>query len=791
MGFKKFFKDIGRAVEKVVKTPVEIARDAAREAAKGAKSAASAAGNLKVGSGKSLLSGAGKGIGSVNTLLSEAVKDVGTATSKGLGQTISETGRLVDSKDLIKSGGNVTREGAKGFEVASPLITQIAGNALTGGAYGAVTGLGGMAAGGPVNPAALGAALGSLTGYNPQLIQALASGAQGDIKGSALASLGSLGGMAGLNPSLTAALQASLQGDTKGTALAALTGVAGAAGMDPNLTRGLSGAVTGNQSDLAYGLLGASGAIDPKRLAGFEGLTGGKLTGSNLNAAFGGLGPSVGAGNLLSGFGDFDLGLGDLGLGEGLNTGLTTRGLIPEGTGDSVKRGVKDIVNSLRGKIGGSGSNFQAGREPAGEAPKSKSWLGNAWDNVTGAVQDFVGENSSGLGTITGLLGTAGQTYLAEQGLKEQRDIIEQQKRDLEAAGGRLSGISYDPNRYAQQQKYLQDIIAGGGYTAKQKLLQQQGNLAAGRSLSSGLRAGLEQQARLNRGGAASSSGASLAQSMMGAQSAADIVSRANLEREASAVDELGKAYETTGRLSSKKTAEEADLANVQEQYRLSQLDRIGLTRGSLSKLEQEKYDRRIAAIKAATEAAQAQIAATKTRKQEEDDRKAAEEAAKQAAQDKEAARERIKAETNFYNNLAKSKEETQTSQTSGQTQTTTSPPSANTPPITNTSPAQNPPTSGGSKPPVSNPAPTPTQTSQAISGGSYVIQRGDTLSKIAKNLGYSSWQEAYEGNKDLIGSDANKIIAGKTLRRKDEIAKSAPKTAAQQMNTKYTRQGV
>jgi len=44
-----------------------------------------------------------------------------------------------------------------------------------------------------------------------------------------------------------------------------------------------------------------------------------------------------------------------------------------------------------------------------------------------------------------------------------------------------------------------------------------------------------------------------------------------------------------------------------------------------------------------------------------------------------------------------------------------------------------------------------------------YTVKRGDSLSKIAKQLGLGSWRELYELNKSVIGSNPSLIYSGQT----------------------------
>mgnify|MGYP007071602954 CR=1 FL=1 len=45
-----------------------------------------------------------------------------------------------------------------------------------------------------------------------------------------------------------------------------------------------------------------------------------------------------------------------------------------------------------------------------------------------------------------------------------------------------------------------------------------------------------------------------------------------------------------------------------------------------------------------------------------------------------------------------------------------------------------------------------------------YTVQKGDSLSKIAQKLGVGGWQQLYEANKSVIGSNPSKIYAGQVL---------------------------
>ena len=56
-----------------------------------------------------------------------------------------------------------------------------------------------------------------------------------------------------------------------------------------------------------------------------------------------------------------------------------------------------------------------------------------------------------------------------------------------------------------------------------------------------------------------------------------------------------------------------------------------------------------------------------------------------------------------------------------------------------------------------------------------YKVQRGDTLSGIAKKLGIPNWRTLYEQNKAVIGSNPNLIRPGQKLSYGEILAQSAP----------------
>ncbi|MGI6226005.1 MAG: LysM peptidoglycan-binding domain-containing protein [Peptococcales bacterium] len=60
-----------------------------------------------------------------------------------------------------------------------------------------------------------------------------------------------------------------------------------------------------------------------------------------------------------------------------------------------------------------------------------------------------------------------------------------------------------------------------------------------------------------------------------------------------------------------------------------------------------------------------------------------------------------------------------------------------------------------------------------------YIVQRGDTLSGIAKKLGIPNWRTLYEQNKAVIGSNPNLIRPGQKLSYGEILAQSTPAPAS------------
>lgn len=195
----------------------------------------------------------------------------------------------------------------------------------------------------------------------------------------------------------------------------------------------------------------------------------------------------------------------------------------------------------------------------------------------------FVSGNKTGLGLGADVV-AAGAGYMAgEAGRKEAKELSKQQLSELQRAGAAFEKMQYDPTRYKQEREFLQQRIAGGGITAEEKKMQQEGDIRAARAAAAQRLAGMEQQARMGAG--ATGAGASLAASLAGGQAAMSEQSAANLAREASASQRLEQDIQRQTNLARQKTAEEAQLAQEQGQLGLSRAQQTGAVRGDLGNL--------------------------------------------------------------------------------------------------------------------------------------------------------------------------------------------------------------
>lgn len=787
---------------------------------------------------------AGKGVGNVAAVTKDIVKDTIATTGTGVGNVISQTGRLVNDKNIIQAGSNVSTETSKGANQYSGLLTDIVGNALTGGGYGAVTSLGSLAQNQKFDPSAIASAAGSLAGYNPQLMQGLASAAKGDIRGAALAGLGGLGsaggqsflssfsgGQGGSNPLLsmlsnpnalklgTAALSGdkgglasslaglsgfgdtassligtAASGDMKKTALQALGSYGSQYGLSDNMQRMLTGAVGGNTRDIAMGLLGSADVMDPARLKAIDALSGGKLTMENAQTAFGGLIPSMGTSGAAGSTGGSDWLKSLQNLGSGFSTGdyipealqgLSTSGALPfstsgalpfstsgmlPGFGTNMAAGGKGSENTAAIKdyfsnMFGGGDGFQAGRAPAGTEYMPEQTGQESGGGFLNQVGSFLGNNKNLIGMGADAIAATLGYKAGQAGFEQARKQIQAQLDELKVSDKKLAGMNYDPERYKKEQQFLEDRIAGGGITAQEKQMQQQGDLRAARAGAAARLAGVEQMARMGTG--ATGAGSALASSLAGGQSVMGTQAETNLAREASASQRLDQDIQRRSNLSRQATSEEAALAQNQAALRQSALEQMGKTRKELGDLDLGKKVAEANLYKELAGFAKTGVGLAKSDTEKTQEQYDAE--MRQLELDKK--------RREVYGRPAPQP----TSQPAPQP-TPQPAPQPTSQPVPQPAPTVKPPTPAV-KPPQPN-VPTQTQINNAIKDNTYTIKSGDTLGKVYKDLGYSNWQEAYAANKDLVGDNPDLIKTGNTLRPKKA---ATTQTATQQMNAKYT----
>jgi hypothetical protein len=167
--------------------------------------------------------------------------------------------------------------------------------------------------------------------------------------------------------------------------------------------------------------------------------------------------------------------------------------------------------------------------------------------------------------------------YQAGKGAREQvGGLLGQQLQEMQGVGSKFQGVDYDPQRYAEQQQFLRDRITGGGYTAEEKQMQQQGDIRGAKASAAARLAGIEQMARLS---GATGSGAALASALTGGQAMGNIQAETEAGRQASAQQKMESAIQQQTQLSRQKTAEEADLAKQQADLALQRQQQVGATR--------------------------------------------------------------------------------------------------------------------------------------------------------------------------------------------------------------------
>ena len=571
-------KAVTKAIQSVTK-PIETV-------AKGAiKSTGDIASSALKGDIKGLAGGA---LGAVD-VIKEAGKQA-LSGQLGVGSALlGDIGSAVGSKDIKTVAKNVEREGKKGIEQYGDIAMDVGANVATGGGYGtakaatqslASSGLKGLLSGKGLQEAALGAAS-SYAGVDPNMLKAGLSAVQGDLKGAALSQLGSL------------------------------------SGFDPKqLQTGLS-AITGDKAGLVSSLASQAGAGEDLASAAGQLASGKKVEDIAMRQA---LKKGRGIASDVVGAKAKDLGIDQLInknkfaqdakriARETIERGQNTISSAQERLVTTEKKTLAQIAKEqgidpkellkMNPQLKNVNSSIAEGQEvflkPTMEGPgvmeRALGAVKSGIKKIPGAISSglsgakkFAAENKTGLSLGADVL-AAGAGYMAgEAGRKEAKGLSEQQLKELKGAGAAFEKMQYDPTRYKQEREFIQQRIAGGGVTAEEKKMQQEGDIRAARAAAAQRLAGMEQQARMGAG--ATGAGASLAASLAGGQAAMSEQSAANLAREASASQRLEQDIQRQTNLARQQTSEEADLAQQQGTFGLSRAQQTGAVRGDLGNL--------------------------------------------------------------------------------------------------------------------------------------------------------------------------------------------------------------
>lgn len=243
--------------------------------------------------------------------------------------------------------------------------------------------------------------------------------------------------------------------------------------------------------------------------------------------------------------------------------------------------------------------------EAAGGVPQEKGFLdkageflGGIGDKIGGAVDaagNFIKENPMlATGAIQAGAATAG--YMAgDKARDEQEKLLEKQILETQGVAA-LKNYQLSKERdtaYGEQQKFLQERIAGGGMTAKEKEMQQQGQMKAAKMAAAGRLAGVEQQARMGQG--VTGAGSSLAASLAGAQAQSNAAAESERAVATSAAENVEKAFAARPAALEAKAQAEMNLATLKDTTELNKLKQIGESRtaqGTMAAQEGEAQGR-------------------------------------------------------------------------------------------------------------------------------------------------------------------------------------------------------
>jgi hypothetical protein len=502
---------------------------------------------------------AGAGMGLLDTAKDLAKNSALSNLSMGTG-ALGALGSLTGAKDLSKVAGNIDAEAKRGSDTYGDAVLEGGANALSTGGYSA----------------------------GKTALQGLASdGLKGILSGKGLqdAALGMAGSYAGVDPNMLNMAKTAASGDLKGAALQQL---AGKTSIDPSILKQVS-----------------TGKFDVKDLA----------KNANLTAAIGGALP--GQAYLPGSVQDM--------IKQGQSAGRVVADV------NNAKRTLESVPEYIKNKAGKSIKNPQFVQETAamekdlrkkaliaknqdilnagkrqtelqsdadfytpGQVGEEKWTMdrvlgnvkreaGNAVDNITsgvkgavGAAGNFIKENPMlATGAIQAGAATAG--YMAGDAARDkQQKLLEQQILDTQGVDA-LKNYQQSKQRedaYAQQDKYQQDVIAGGGRTAQQAQIEQEGQLKAA-GMDAGARlAGVEQQARMGQG--VTGAGSGLAAALVGGQSGANTRSAAARESNSSAAQNLKETYGTRATALENKAMGDINLASLKDQMELRRVGEIG-----------------------------------------------------------------------------------------------------------------------------------------------------------------------------------------------------------------------
>lgn len=586
------------------------------------------------------LSSAASSAGKIGKNLSQAAESslksqlkLMTGDFKGAGKEALE-GFSAGSNIAGEVGGNIGGlvGDRKSGDIAGRLAADVAANLATSGGYGAAkTAAGGLAKDGlkgllsdkGLEQAALSAA-GSYAGIDPNMLKMVNMGASA-LTGDKAGLASGLASQFGAGSDLSQLVGAAAGGkDIKGAALQQLGSMAG---FDPKqLQMGLS-AITGNKAGLASGLASQFGAGDTAssmigQFAGGKGARevisdqAGAYANDEVNQALDRAGVSREGVKQLenqikrapaaikeAAQSQYQIARGDTFNAIAKKMGVTPEQLraanpqikdinkiaagaklnLPGATNE-----IQDLSGPLREGVVESGQMTEeqfdeARNQDPSFLDQAKNFLGGAADSAA----NFAARNRGKLGLAADAAAALAGYEFGQTARQEAVGFSKEQLQDLKTAGKNFEAMKYDPSRYGQEREFIKQRIAGGGVTAEERKMQQEGDIRAARAAAAQRLAGMEQQARMGAG--ATGAGAGLAAALAGGQAAMGEQSAANLAREASASQRLEQDIQRQTNLSRQQTSEEADLAQQQGQFGLSRAAQTAGVRDTLSSLSQAR----------------------------------------------------------------------------------------------------------------------------------------------------------------------------------------------------------